>query len=265
MTTRADMETNEMKSAFDDIAEHEIAWGVFCVDYGEQIDSPYIQHLISTGLEKIYEAARAEAYEERYELLYSPDGPSATDLFLHENLHGANERNNDIFLDAFTPEDEANYIKRPFFTDRDSGPEDVWRWAHQEETRANWIYQENRRNLRQWGYVIWDRSRLEETGIFQEPWEDRSRSNEALLEEQEAVRQRAYVRNSWEARQQISWSGGTGWWSWGDHSKIQWEGGTAPGQRPPRQTPSVAEYAQPGSLQEAREMLSMMKLPPSAR
>lgn len=104
---------------------------------------------------------------------------------------------------------------------------------------------------------MWDRSRLEAIGIFQEPWNETDSLRDSLREEQEAARQRAYMENSWEKREQIYRSGGTGWWSWGDESKVRWRGGVAPGKGP-----SVPTHTNPGSLQEAREMLSMMKLPP---
>ncbi|KAG8410866.1 hypothetical protein J3459_012118 [Metarhizium acridum] len=105
---------------------------------------------------------------------------------------------------------------------------------------------------------MWDRWRLDSVGILQEPWEDTMSSTDLLLEEQEAARQRAYMENSWEKREKIYRSGGTGWWSWGDESQVRWRDGIAPGQRP-----SVPARIKPDSLQEAQYMLQMMKLPPS--
>ncbi|KAI1371051.1 hypothetical protein F4677DRAFT_436620 [Hypoxylon crocopeplum] len=246
--------------AFNDIAEHDVAWGVFQVEYSNRVDSPFIQEVLSLGLEKLHQIVNAETYEERWRLLNSRECPNATVSFLHDGLQGANERNDNIFLDDMTPEDEVVHIKQPFFADQDSGPADVWRWAHQEESWANWVYQENRRGLRQWGYVMWDRSRLNAVGIFQDPWEDTDGSEESLLEEQEAARERAYMQNSWEKREEIFMRGGTGWWSWGDESKVRWRGGKAP-----IQGPSVPARGVPVSLQDARDILSMIKLPPSLR
>ena len=68
------------------------------------------------------------------------------------------------------------------------------------------------------------------------------------------------MQNSWEQREKIFRAGGKGWWSWGDESKIAWKGGVAPGQGP-----SYPAICKPNSLEEAREFLSMMKLPASAR
>jgi len=230
------------------------------VEYSDNVESPFIQHVLSLGLEKLHHIAMAETYEERCRLLYSHHCPPATDSFLHEGLQYANEQNDDIFLGDLTREDETLHVKQPFFADPDSGPEDIWQWAHQGESPANWVYQKNRQRLRQLGYVMWDRSRLEALGIIQEPWEDVDNSVDSLLEEQEAARERAYMENSWEKREQIHMSGGTGWWSWGDQSKVKWRGGAAPGEES-----SGYSHTKPDSLQEAQELLSMMKLPSSVR
>ncbi|TGJ83304.1 hypothetical protein E0Z10_g5440 [Xylaria hypoxylon] len=248
--------------------EHDIAWGAFGVEYGDSIDAPYIQDVLSLGLERLRQIVRAETYDDRERLLCSGYSPRPTYFFLHRGLQDANERHDDIFLDDLTPEDEVLYIKQPLFADPDSGPADVWRWAHYEESWQNWVYQENRHNLRKWGYVMWDRLRLEEIGIFQQPWEytDDSHSRGSLLEQQEAQRQRGYLQNSWEQRAQIYRRGGTGWWSWGDESKVRWQGGKASahvsgtGHIEPLQVFGT-KRVEPHSLHEAREMLSMMKIP----
>ncbi|OAQ61137.1 zinc finger domain-containing protein [Pochonia chlamydosporia 170] len=243
--------------AFNDVAEHDVAWGAFNVNYGDLIDSPYIQHVLSLGLEELHRITLASTYEERYRLLNTPSGPPATNGFLQDALETANNANEDLFLDRLTPEQEALHIKKPFFADPDSGPRDVWLWAHKVESWANWVYQENRRQLRQWGYVMWDKSRLETAGVLQEPWYDPTGTPEWLLQEEEAVRQRGYMQNSWEKRERIRMKGGSGWWSWGDESKVKWPKNIFF----PGQGRSVPGNIKPASLREARELLSMMKLP----
>ncbi|KAI0000079.1 hypothetical protein F4779DRAFT_635724 [Xylariaceae sp. FL0662B] len=213
--------------AFNDIAEHDIHWGLCHVEYDVKVDSYYIQHVLSLGLEKLYQIAAAETYEGRYRLL---DPPHANGDFLHEGLEDANEKNDGIFLGDLTPEEEIRHVKQPLFADPDSGPADAWRWAHQEESRSNWVYQENRQDLRQWGYVMWDRSRLDEIGVFQEPWEEREIS---LEEKHEAIRQHAYMENSWDQRENMSRMGASGWWSWGDRSKVVWPSGRGPSHHAP--------------------------------
>ncbi|KID83271.1 hypothetical protein MGU_09456 [Metarhizium guizhouense ARSEF 977] len=239
-------------------AFNDIAWGAFRVEYDDRIDSPFIQHVLSRGLKKLYSIILAETYLERHQLLYDRGFPPVTDNFLYEGLQSANEHNDHVSLDGWSPENEALLTRRSFFADPDSGPRDAWQWAHREEAWTNWVYQEDRDNLRRWGYVMWDRCRLDSVGILQVPWEDTRSSTDLLLEEQEAARQRAYMENSWEKREKMYRSGAVGWWSWGDESQVLWPDGVAPGKRP-----SVPAHVKPDSLQEARDMLRMMKLPPS--
>ena len=59
---------------------------------------------------------------------------------------------------------------------------------------------------------MWDRSRLEAIGIFQEPWEAEE-PQDALRDDQEIERQRACLQNSWEQREIVYNRGGRGWWS----------------------------------------------------
>lgn len=180
-------------------------------------------------MENIQKIARAKSYEDRHLLLYSSRGPPATYFSLYEGLHEANEPNGGILLRDFPPNDSAfgvRLIQTPFFDDPDFGPVDVWRWAHQEESGHSWIYREYRDNLRQWGHVMWDRSRLDATNIFEKPWEELDRS-EILLKIRKAAQQRTHMQASWEQRGQVFKRGGTGWWSW-ERSKVIWpKGGEA--------------------------------------
>lgn len=231
------------------------------MDYESVVDSPFLQHLLSLGLRKLHQIVQATTYQERYDLLCSGDYPSGTRTFLHEGLQDdANDHAIDIYLNDLTPENEVLYIRQPLFVDSDPGPKDTWRWAHHDSPRSSWVYQDDRDDLRRWGYVMWDRFRLEGAGIYQKPWETVCQSRDRLQEEQEAGRRQAYMENSWDQREKIYRRGGVGYWTWGDDSKVQWERTV-----PSPQRPSVPRLAKPGSLEEAREMLSMMRLPSSIR
>ncbi|KAK7953507.1 hypothetical protein PG988_014201 [Apiospora saccharicola] len=211
--------------AFDDIVDHDIAWGASNVDYGA-VNSPSIQRLLFVGLRKLHQITQAETYEKRYGLLYQSRtgvcSPLATELFLYNGLLLANEQTHIIFLKWLTPDDDVLRINHPCFPDPDPGPADVWRWAHQEESWAHWVYQPSRRGLRWWGYVMWNRSRLEAIGLFRESWNLSSYSSGASREEEQqySTRRRAGLRESWERREWIWKRGGRGWWSWDDESLV---------------------------------------------
>lgn len=154
---------------------------------------------------------------------------------------------------------ESEQDPRPFYPELDSGPEDAWYWAHDDEDELGWVYDVQRQNLRQWGYVLWDKSRLEAVGLFESAWNDSDELVDASLEEQEEQRQRAYMQNSWDQREQVWSSGGHGWWSWGDESRVEWEQGRDPMRK--QLGPGCYADLKPNSLEEARDMLAMMKLP----
>lgn len=225
-----------------------------------------MQHLLSLGLNKLHQVARSETYEERYKALNNGAFPGAMFFFLYEGLQAVNERNDNVWLEDLTSDDELLQMTPPYYADSDSGPMDVWRWAHQEESWGSWVYREDRSPLRQWGYVMWNKSRLEATGIFQKPWEDTRDPQELLLERQEAMRQNAYMQNSWDQREHLQRQGGTGWWCLGDESKLEWRNGAPPKvQVGGASQPNWVSPFPPKSLEEAREILSSMKLPSSVK
>ena len=98
--------------AFNDVLEHDI-------------DAPYIQDVLSLGLEKAYQIASTETYEDRERLLCSDYSPFPTCFSLYEGLREANERRDEFFLDELTPEEETRYIRGPIFADPGPGPTDI--------------------------------------------------------------------------------------------------------------------------------------------
>ncbi|KAJ2971411.1 hypothetical protein NUW58_g9426 [Xylaria curta] len=211
--------------SFNDVAEYDVHWCAENIDYDNQIDNPHVQSVLSLGLEKLYEISRAETYEERYRALGAENSPSYNPNFLYDGLQeDANERYNDTAaLADITPENEKLYMKQPFFKDLNPGPKNAWRWGHIEESQSQWVYQQDREELRQWGYVMWDQSRLDMAGIFQGPWEDTLTERDLVLEEQESGREHAYMR-IWRAeREHVSRAGASGWWNWGVKSELECE------------------------------------------
>lgn len=210
----------------------------------------------------MHQIAQSETYEERHKVLYTDGHPGFVYFFLYEGLQPANESSADVWPDESTSDSELLQMRPPYFADSDRGPMDMWRWAYQEDSWGSWVYQEDKSTLRQWGYVMWDRSRLETTGIFEKPWEDTRDPHEQLLERQEAMRQEAYMQNSWDQREHVQRQGGTGWWCLGDESKLEWRNGDPPKvQVGAAGQPDWTCRIPPKSLEQAWEMLSNMKLP----
>ncbi|KAK2759397.1 hypothetical protein FQN54_002875 [Arachnomyces sp. PD_36] len=86
-------------------------------------------------------------------------------------------------LAVYDSADEKQYIPAPVTPDADSGPEEVWRWAHDLEPVMYFVAAYGQAPLRGWGYVFWDLWRLEQWGVFRKDWE---RVEIGVLVEEEA-------------------------------------------------------------------------------
>ncbi|KAI0451877.1 hypothetical protein F5B21DRAFT_485445 [Xylaria acuta] len=77
--------------AFNDVAEHDVGWGAWNVDYILGLDSPWAQYVLSLGLQKLCGISNAETYGERYRVLDATSCPSVIPSFLHESFKNTNE------------------------------------------------------------------------------------------------------------------------------------------------------------------------------
>ncbi|KAF2105204.1 hypothetical protein BDV96DRAFT_695014 [Lophiotrema nucula] len=243
-----------VRPAFNDIAENDIAWGYNRIECDDERDCIFIQALLSHGLEKLRRIMMAKTYETRYKLLNSGEYPESRFPFLYEALKHANRADHAVYLSDFSPTVERTHIKRPFFDDSDTGPADIWRWAHQDETWRTFVNQDNREALREWGYVMWDRARLEERAIFHSSWEPPAPNDE---ESRARIQRGAEMEMSWVARRYIYENGGRGRWGSGDYSWPKSEA-YSKGQ-------GMADHTIPKSLEEARGAWELMKLPAMRR
>lgn len=64
-------------------------------------------------------------------------------------------------------------IGKPWYHEKDSGPEEIWRWAHQAEMIDGFVCSPRQPKLRRLGYVFWDRTRIDERRILEKPWEEK--------------------------------------------------------------------------------------------
>lgn len=56
--------------------------------------------------------------------------------------------------------------------DGDTGPEAIWSWAHPGLMLTKTANSRLRVTLREWGYVFWDRIRVDVRGAMNQPWRD---------------------------------------------------------------------------------------------
>ena len=225
------------------------------MSFDGRIDSSYLQHVLSLGLESLHQISVAHTYEERHKILYSGEVPKENGWFLFEALCNANEEDTKgRVLSVYTLEDQVAHIKGPYFDDIDTGPAEIWGWAHQSETTARFIYQENRWPLREWSYVMWDQSRLDALDILESPWQPPERSQPQYRDDEYSL---DTMQRSWEARSKIYRADGRGWWDFGHESKVVW-----PAERDLRvDSPSENSRIIPTSVEEAKEAIRRIQLP----
>ena len=133
------------------------------------LDEGAFPHHLSFGLEHLRHFFASTTPESQRELLSSVEQDSNV-TFLSAGLKEANYLGGEM-LAEMDVEDQEDFICKPLFHDPDSGPEDVWRWAHQSQYSEHFVYSPAQIPLRQWAYVLWDRARLDEWKVFEKPWE----------------------------------------------------------------------------------------------
>jgi len=190
-------------------------------------------------------------YEERYKLFYHPGYPQYTANWLFEALTAANDFHDGDMLEDYSDEELAR-VSASFFEDPDTGPMDVWKWAHKEESSIQFTNSHLRQDLRDWGYVIWDRARLDALEILKAPWDEKraAPSFPAFRSRHDTMREASLQR-----RTEIYRSGGRGWWDFDDESKVVYTRSSNQGSAKPK-------HREVGSLDEAKVFLSSLKLPP---
>ncbi|KAI0856525.1 hypothetical protein F4860DRAFT_492626 [Xylaria cubensis] len=198
---------------FNDVAEHDIAWGASNIDLIDYVIPYYAQYFLSFGLETVHVIASAKTYKQRYRVLDAADLPGMRNFY---------------FM-SFGP--------KPFCDDPDSGPQNALEWAFIDENPRIASFQDYYQNtLRGWGYVMWDQVRLETVGIFEKEWDHPELWEQYCIDERDFAERKKLIEKSWKRRMSISNTGGSGWWSWEDESQVRWEhgrGGCASGDAAP--------------------------------
>ncbi|KAK0387914.1 hypothetical protein NLU13_4159 [Sarocladium strictum] len=250
--------------AFNDVAEHDVGFGEMNIEFGNTVQIPGIQYLLTLGLEELRLFATTSTYEERCELLARhvdslSDMPILCDI-LALGYTGQNA-NNCTLREVMQKGIDSECIRTPLFHDNDPGPRDIWQWAYWEETGRKWVYQENREDLLRWGYVLWDKARLDESRIFQRPWKDPYTPEKIANREYEASCQRDIMEKSWTQRERVCRLGGRGWWDFGNESEVQWKVRRQGKGRSWSVTSNCSMYYISSSLEGARDQLETMELP----
>lgn len=188
---------------------HDVAWAVSSFEWAHTSQAASVQGLLATGLEKLFSLAIAASHEERSCIL-----PVYRPYHREDFLYKALDR-------AFRASSSSQNVERKsFFDDPDPGPANAWRWA-------DVAYPHHLRPIgpilselqRQWGYVMWDKARLERSEVLRSSLVATTNSLPRL-----SAAYRPNWRQSLPRRRALFNLGGRGWWDSEDESKVIYPG-----------------------------------------
>ena len=184
----------------DDCAQLELE-SIDVVGYGDDHNSPYIEHILSLGLESLQQIVTAQSPKTRYSLLGGKTFPCPIFNFLAEGLESSNERTNRRCLGDYTQaqNEEIARFRPPFVAEPDTGPADAWRWAHENHTSEGFVYSSYHKALRARGYCLWDLARLVAWPAFHQEWQQPPEplSDDEKMSRRGEMQQRVYWRKSY--------------------------------------------------------------------
>ncbi|KAI0550902.1 hypothetical protein F4679DRAFT_540783 [Xylaria curta] len=217
---------SQVSPSFNEMAAHDVCWGSFHVEPARRFGHFQLQSLYFKGLVFLESFAKAKTYDQQHELLDYGRIPRVRSRNLYRALKDFSYEVRDEQDSVSNYENSRDYamkIKRPYFEDPDDGPFFMWKWAHPSLRRS--VNERAHANLRKWGYVMWDRARLDTIDsqcmlkeLILGPF--RSLPYDRVGEDDERW------ASSWLERSRIYNEQGRGWWDFGDESKIVWARGT---------------------------------------
>ena len=166
---------------FEDLSDHVPSWLAIFVDVGPYFEDAFLQDQLSRGLARLHTILCTEPNQRRQNgFLGMSEDRGYRSSFLEYGLQNvAVYKISPYELSTMDQAEQDVETNNPLARDPDSGPEDVWRWAHQREAAHRFTYSNAQARLREWGYVMWDRARLEGMDLFSKAWDGVDEGDEA--------------------------------------------------------------------------------------
>ncbi|KAJ9230660.1 hypothetical protein C8Q69DRAFT_448505 [Paecilomyces variotii] len=213
----------ELSIPFNEVAAHDVQWGVWSVRYDDtevwEGDGMNVakDYYMFRGLNFLRKVITAKGYDDRYRIL-NPNFDYAG-MTLSTIVRSLNLEDDQVPLERYDGENLEAVLGSSFVKDPDPGPAQAWKWTHLKLTRSNFVGCWYMRDLRRRGYVMWDQSRLVRWRFFESPeWQFPDDPDD---EDEEHAREEEMER-SWAQRRRLYRKGFLGWWSEGDESKLTW-------------------------------------------
>lgn len=123
----------------------------------------------------------------------------------------------DTTLKQHTLTEQAKLLDSPEVPEPDPGPAEAWKWTHLELASEQFVWSIHCQELRAWGYVMWDKARLDQSGLYSQPF-----TLLPLPDPQDLQRRKDAKIASMIKRRQLWREGAKGWWDEEDQSHITW-------------------------------------------
>ncbi|KAI0097640.1 hypothetical protein GGR51DRAFT_540579 [Nemania sp. FL0031] len=236
----------QVSPGFNEMTAHDVYWGAFRVRPAPWPNDPYVQSLFFKGLVSLESIAKAKTYDRLYELFDYGRIPDHRSRNLYKSLIGFTYKGYDERATVSDYENSRDYalrVKSPYFEEPDDGPFSAWKWAYWSASLRRSVYQWGQAKLCKWGYVMWDRARLDTLSIFRDTWPPPGFNpyRRCPPDDPWGVADGTW-ESSWEERSRIYKKQGRGWWNFGDESKIVW----APPKDPPEKDSHFTDVARRG-------------------
>ncbi|KAK2882611.1 hypothetical protein FQN49_000183 [Arthroderma sp. PD_2] len=207
--------------SYNDVAAHDVEWGALGIPYNEGYEAwsinGYRAHYISLGLEWIDRLGRTRKFKHRRELLTAKRHMLPISFSRGLKNRVVISSTDYVSLSEYSEERLKRDVRRPAIKHQ-SGPAEVWRVTHLDNSSNNFVMANEHIPLRERGYVMWSYGRLSKWGLLEIPWQrplPNSYSPSVGVADE--------VNRSCRRRTEISRNGGSGWWSENDESKVVYE------------------------------------------
>ena len=127
--------------------------------------------MLSLGLRELHNILNTTIEDRRKPGFLCGDDVNSHPLFLEASIAEWDKARQET-CDAYSNTDCFGTFKGPLVVDEDDGPEKIWRWVHKLDPVKYSVSLRETRDFRSWGYVFWDKSRLESWAIdLEQYWE----------------------------------------------------------------------------------------------
>ncbi|GFF87321.1 hypothetical protein IFM53868_05109 [Aspergillus udagawae] len=216
----------KISPAFNHIAAHDVELGYYTVYFSDNetweavMGSQHKRGFLLKGLTALHRFVTRANYNSRLGLISIRHSRCSNWLLRNEleylqrlSVQGFGA----MFYRDLTPEQIAEVVGNPFAYDSDCGPQQAWQWAHRDTRCCQLICSKEHRELRRFGYVMWDNQRLQLWRALGTPFQapqqdDGSRAGRRWMAMWPLI----------ERRRRMYEHGARGWWDGEDGEEIRW-------------------------------------------